>query len=427
MAAIWEGMRRVLAVLSVALAAGCGGGDDTVAAAGPEGALLKADLAAFDAHGVWWNPAQPGTGFFFEAQGGTGIVTLYMYETNGRPVWYGAPGTFTAGAGNKYTFTGTLLRYQGGQPLSSPTQRTPTSTQVGPVTIVFDDEKAQVSLPGRSFSAEKYYKRLSTIGAPWHQPETGIYWNSNQSGRGWTVEIGNGSATVAMFHYADDGQPTWNLSTFSYPVENWLERSGDFLAYSGGQTLTGAYKAPAAPVAQGQLGLKAEETCKATLRLPGAGTVAVERFAFGSLPPGAECRRYPLIPYTPSPVVAAASYFNDVVLKLQTTLPSNLSLGVSQTLPPSFTFTASGNVAALNGRTVYVIVVDPHDFYSKTVPPSVRLIAEPQGAVVTLQPRPLRRIGKYQAELQFYACLDPACQTQFVGSPFRLPYKLEVH
>jgi len=230
-----------------------------------------------------------------------------------------------------------------------------------------------------------------------------------------------------MFHYASDGQPTWNLSTFALPGDVWLERSGDFLAYSGGQTLAGAYKAPAQPVAQGQLGLKPGETCQTTLRLPGAGTVAVERFAFGSLPPGAECRKFPLIPFTPSPLIPAASYFNDVVLKLESTLPSNLSLSVGQPLPGSFSFGATGNFAALNGRTIYVVLVDPHSFYSHVTQPTVRLRNTPPGAFVNVTPLALRHIGKYKGELQFYACLDPACQTQFVGSPFRLPYDLEVH
>ena len=334
---------------AVALLAGCGGGGDSSEVPGMA-TVLKAELSTFDGHGVWWNPAEPGTGFFFEAQGGTGVVTFYMYETNGRAVWYGAPGTFTAGTGAKYKFSGTLLRYQGGQPAGSTVVKTPTSTQVGPVTIDFDDEKATATLPGgRVIQAVKYYKRATTYGPPWHHPETGIYWKSDQSGRGYTIEIGNGTATVGVFHYADDGQPTWHLVAMSWPNDVWLEAKGDFMAYTGGQALTGAYKAPATSAAQGQLGLDFTATCQGNLRLPGLTPIQVQRFAFGSLPAGAECRQFPMIPATASAPVPATSYFSDVTLKLTTESYDSFSLSVGQPLPGSFSFSAAGGPP--RGRT----------------------------------------------------------------------------
>ena len=76
----------LVAVVAMTIAACGGGGSDEGAVA--EGAWLKATLADFKGHGVYWNPAESGTGFFFEAQGGLGVATFYMYEASGRPVWY---------------------------------------------------------------------------------------------------------------------------------------------------------------------------------------------------------------------------------------------------------------------------------------------------------------------------------------------------
>src|SRR5688572_27387633 len=80
-------------VLACVVAA-CGGGSTEspprVASA------LKTDVRAFSGHGVYWNPAEPGTGFFFEAQAGSAIATFYAYTEDGRPVWYTGEGQFKA-------------------------------------------------------------------------------------------------------------------------------------------------------------------------------------------------------------------------------------------------------------------------------------------------------------------------------------------
>ena len=143
--------RALLAVCWMALAA-CGGGELA------EETAAKADVSTFKGHGSWWNPAESGSGFFFEAQGSTGVVTFYSYEANGKPVWYLASGPFTGSADGKFQFSGTLQRYTGGQPASSTVPKTPTSTPVGTVTITFSGETAQVQVPGRSYGAEKFNK-----------------------------------------------------------------------------------------------------------------------------------------------------------------------------------------------------------------------------------------------------------------------------
>jgi hypothetical protein len=279
--------RAPAAILAFFLAlslTGCGGGSGGEPA---QAGWLKADPASFTGHGVYWNPSEPGTGMFFESQGGTAVATFYAYEADGRAVWYSAIGPFVDNGGaGKYLFTGDLLRFSGGQSPGSTFVKTPRSAALGAVRIAFDGEKAQVSVPGRSYAVEKFYKAESSKPASGKQPETGIYWNPGQSGRGYTIEVNSDVATVVSYHYTPDGQPTWYLSTMPLPAGSAGKNvAGDLMTYTGGQTLGGAYKAPKASM-EGAFIVNFDDACNGML----SSTGLVKRFGFGSLPAGRECR-----------------------------------------------------------------------------------------------------------------------------------------
>jgi hypothetical protein len=247
--------------------------------------MLKAAAAAgFQGNGTWWNPAEPGTGFFFEAQGGTGVVTVFVFDEQGRPTWVTAAGPFTP-RGNGFAFEATLTRYRGGQGAGSSIRATPTSEPVGPVSIVFEGDSAQVSWPQRSFTARKFTTSAPPAGGL--VPETGIYWNPDQSGRGYTVEMIGDTASLAMFHYDERGEPTWHLVTTPLRFGAFV---GVFNRYIGGQTLSGPYRVPSLPEHEGLLGASFVDACNTRVWLPNMGTLVLRRFAFGSLPPGEECR-----------------------------------------------------------------------------------------------------------------------------------------
>lgn len=273
------------ALIAVMALAGCGGG-----AAPPAAEGAKADtVPAFTGNGIWWNPAESGSGFFFEAQGATGVVTFYMYETSGRAVWYTGPGAFAAVAGGKYKFDGALQRYTGGQSGKALTPKPPSgSSPAGTVTITFDGFKAQGTVAGRAFTAQKFFQ--SGEPATKSQPETGIYWNPLETGRGYTIEVNNNTAVVTAFHYTDDGLPQWHLITVPWPSGAGGTATGDFTAFSGGQPLAGAYKAPTGATVEGKLALSFNASCNGSLAFPDLPSIGIKRFAFGSLAVGGECR-----------------------------------------------------------------------------------------------------------------------------------------
>ncbi len=276
-------VRWLVAAAVVAMAVqGCGGGRDEVTSSGAIKAAPTPAVAA-DVTGTYWDPFQPGSGLFFEAQGGTGVATLYLFEPDGRSVWYSAIGTFKS-AGTGHEFTGTLQRFTGGQAAASPTPRTPQSAPAGPLTIQFAaGGLARVQLPARTIDVVKLARSAQLPAVPpADQPpiqlEAGIYWNPEESGRGYTVEVINGYVSVGVFHYDAQGAPMWHL--VAAPVARDGRVRGEFVSYRDGQSLAGAYKPSTRGPVDGTLELRTRTACTAQLALPGRPLVNLQRFSF---------------------------------------------------------------------------------------------------------------------------------------------------
>lgn len=111
-------------------------------------------------------------------------------------------------------------------------------------------------------------------------PQPGWWWNADQNGRGFTIEVRGNNLFMAGYLYADDGRATWLVSGGA--MTNVSTYSGPLMAFGGGQTLTGAYK-PNAPtnLNVGTITLQFSDASHGTLTWPG-GTIPIERFPFGS-------------------------------------------------------------------------------------------------------------------------------------------------
>lgn len=73
--------------------------------------------------GWWWNPEESGRGFNIEIQNNTVLIAAYVYEQNGRPVWYLASGTLLGygGSGEPTPFVRAKLdRFEHGQCIGCP-------------------------------------------------------------------------------------------------------------------------------------------------------------------------------------------------------------------------------------------------------------------------------------------------------------------
>ena len=306
----------VIAIGGAALVSSCGGSDSGGAgedAASSSGAAGKAALAAplvgsFAANGWYWNPSEGGTGFMFEAQGHRGFVAFFMYEeTTGKPIWYAAYGAFAAGAAaGQFSFTGDLRVYRGGQAVSAGLYTSPTWTSVGPVSIAFTGNQAQVQLPGgRRIAGERYvidgsnYNFASPVAPNQSQPEVGWYWNPAEGGRGYGIEVQNNKIFMAMFHYNLDGSPTWNVAQGDLPTGSAVQA---FEMYVGGQSLTSAYRGPT-KTNLSPFTFSFRNACAGQMQYAGAPAITVQRFRIDEtdIALGAECNAvtknvFPLTP-----------------------------------------------------------------------------------------------------------------------------------
>lgn len=282
----------------------CGGagseGAATAAPAAQAGSGSKTILATAAtvpvANGWYWNPAEGGTGLMVESQGNRAFVGFFMYEAvTGKPIWYTATGDLSLVGDGRYRFDGDLRQYQQGQAVTSASHRTPTSVSVGAVRIVFQGRQATATLPGgRVMPATRFdiagggYDFDNPPAARRDQPETGWYWNPDEPGRGYAIEVQNNRVFVGMFHYNEDGSPTWNI------VDTDLSTgvaSGVFNRFFGGQTLTSAHRAPLFS-GIGSFGLSFRSACAGQVQFDSLAPVGILRFRIdGSvLPPGGECR-----------------------------------------------------------------------------------------------------------------------------------------
>jgi hypothetical protein len=106
-------------------------------------------------------------------------------------------------------------------------------------------------------------------------PQAGWWWNTAEGGRGYSIEAAGNHIFFASYLYDVTGRATWLLASGNTSLDGSLF-TGKLESYSQGQTLTGAYKAPAGIAGQ-PITLTFNDESHGTMIWPG-GTVAIERF-----------------------------------------------------------------------------------------------------------------------------------------------------
>ncbi|MDP2367517.1 S8 family peptidase [Rhodoferax sp.] len=107
-------------------------------------------------------------------------------------------------------------------------------------------------------------------------PQSGWWWNELEGGRGYAIEIRNGSLFMAGFLYETTGRPTWFVSTGTMTDASNYE--GSMSPYSGGQTLTGAFKTATPGASMGSVKLAFSGASRGTLTWPNGQTTPIRRF-----------------------------------------------------------------------------------------------------------------------------------------------------
>lgn len=138
-------------------------------------------------------------------------------------------------------YQGTLQSYRNGQSVFGAYRAPDGAVDVGPVTVKFsDDTHGTITWPGGVIPIQReIFGSLEPLPC---KPETEWWWNPAESGSGYSVEVQGENAFVVAFMYNEAGDPVWYFT--AGPMSSPTHFEGDWLQFSGGQTLAGAYRSP---------------------------------------------------------------------------------------------------------------------------------------------------------------------------------------
>jgi photosystem II stability/assembly factor-like uncharacterized protein len=227
--------------------------------------------------GWWWNSSESGRGFSLETSGNNIFFAGYMYSPDGKPVWYISSGARQSNS----VYQGTMLQYSGGQTLSGAYQAPTSLGSVGNVTLSFDSTTAgRLAFAGGTISIARYEFSTGGVaaGPASGMPQTGWWWSSSESGRGYFIEVQNSTMFFAAYMYDSTGQAAWYISTGSMTSTSLYQ--GSLLEYRNGQVLGGAYQAASLHANQGTITIQFSSQTAGTLTLPNGSQVAITRFTF---------------------------------------------------------------------------------------------------------------------------------------------------
>ncbi|MBM3549688.1 MAG: hypothetical protein FJX54_22340, partial [Alphaproteobacteria bacterium] len=248
------------------LAAGLGAGQLCLA-----GNPLRAPLAS----GWWWNPDMPGTGFALESAGDRVMLGGFFYDAVGSPIWYLGAGMQSATAASA-----ALNLYRGGQTMDGSYRAAGLLGAVGTAEMIpLSLHTARLS--GAHAAELRRYEFAPgglAAGPQPGSPENGWWWNPDEPGTGWYLEIQNATLFLAGFLYGEDGDPRWLMSRG--PMSSTRLYAGSLLGYGGGQMLGGSYRAAVQGASLGTVTLAFASPLAGTLTLPTGRQVPLRRFRF---------------------------------------------------------------------------------------------------------------------------------------------------
>lgn len=108
-------------------------------------------------------------------------------------------------------------------------------------------------------------------------PFNGHWWNPNESGTGYNIDVRNGVLVMTIYSYAGNGTAQWYLA--SGPVSaDGRHFTGDLQTYTGGQCISCAYAPAQYAGSAGNVSIDFASETVATLHLPNGRATAIQPF-----------------------------------------------------------------------------------------------------------------------------------------------------
>ena len=228
--------------------------------------------------GWWYNPAEGGRGFSIEGKGNRLFMAAFHYEPDGRATWNFAGGATSVDGS---LFTADFMGASGGQTLNGP-YVLPSLAPAGTVTLAFSDAThGTIVWPGGTTPIERqpFVPNGLTATPQSGLPQSGWWWNPEESGRGFFIEWQNGFVDIAGYMYDAQGRPTWYITVPSTPDP--MRITGNWWTYANGQAMGQSYR-PATRTSEnaGSIAIEFTSATTAMLTLPDGRRVGIQRQAF---------------------------------------------------------------------------------------------------------------------------------------------------
>ncbi len=108
-------------------------------------------------------------------------------------------------------------------------------------------------------------------------PVTGLWWNPNESGTGYNIEVHHGVMVVTMYSYGAGGDPLWYLVVGDLAnAGGGVAATGTLDKYRGGQCASCMYQMPAMMGNDGGMTITFTSPTAATVQLPGGRITQIQ-------------------------------------------------------------------------------------------------------------------------------------------------------
>lgn len=195
--------------------------------------------------GWYYSPGEPGTGLSVAIQNDIAFLVWYLYDEQGRPVWYASWAPYV----KRKDYSGELRQYSGMPPDQpwAPVEY----TVVGTVTIEFQSEGQAYlvwELNSGDFgikTIDKYMPSLVT-GDKDSRYIDGWWIDEEYPGNGFYMETAGDTLYLGWYRYRDDMTPEWRVLGGWRDVGGFPESKKMYTAslqeYGNGQVLGGSYQ-----------------------------------------------------------------------------------------------------------------------------------------------------------------------------------------
>lgn len=104
-------------------------------------------------------------------------------------------------------------------------------------------------------------------------PQSGIWWNPAESGRGFTVEVQGDQLAFAMYMYDTGGKSVWYAGVLNKQPDGAY--NGSMMLFNGGQSLSGNYRAPSGATTAASVSVSFDNSNSGQLTLQASGSNAI--------------------------------------------------------------------------------------------------------------------------------------------------------